>query len=240
VKVQFNTHLTLNKMQVSVVIPCYQHGALLSRAVNSALECGAAEVVIVNDASTDNTDIVGQQYHREDERVLYLRNPFHAGVIYSRNRAIHAATYDLILPLDADDMLLNIGALVEAWQPGTWVYGGWQELEYSAPSSTKVVVNNIAPPPSGMLHGKELGWVSMLFSKGDWLDVGGYNPIFSLGNEIWAFQRALCCAGVKPVRIPDIVFERNTDAPNTDRARAWAHVIKPLIDDLYPYREGVR
>lgn len=209
---------------VSVVIPCYQHGALLPRAVESALACGASEVVIVNDASTDTTDAIGQRYHREESRVLYLRNPFHAGTIYSRNRAIHAANYDLILPLDADDTLLTLEPLVEAYRAETFVYGGWREygVDYQA-----------APP--GMLHSKELGWVSMLFSKADWADVGGYNPTFSIGNEIWAYQRALYMAGVMPVRIPDIVFERNTDAPNTDRARAWAHIIRPLIDSMYPY-----
>lgn len=219
----------MSVFEVSVVIPCFNHGKLLSRAVESALECGAAEVVIVNDASTDNTDVVGQFYHRTDPRILYMRNPFHAGTVYSRNRAIHAANYDLILPLDADDMLLTIEPLVNAWQRSTWVYGGWREynVDYQA-----------APP--GMLHSKELGWVSMLFSKGDWVQVGGYDPELSIGNEIWCFQRALYAAGVTPTRIPDIVFERNTDAPRTDRARAWAHIIKPLIDAKYPYAEGVR
>lgn len=219
----------MSGFDVSVVIPVYNHGALLSNAVESALACGASEVVIVNDASTDNTDTIGQRYHREESRVLYLRNPFHAGTIYSRNRAIHAANYDLILPLDADDTLLTLEPLVEAYRAKTFVYGGWREYGVDYQAS--------AP---GMLHTRELGWVSMLFSKADWETVGGYNPMFSIGNEIWAYQRALYAAGVMPVRIPDIVFERNTDAPNTDRARAWAHIIRPLIDSMYPYAEGVR
>ena len=212
-------------LEVSVVIPAYQHGALLECAVMSALDCGAGEVVIVNDASTDNTNVVGQYLHANEARVLYMKNPFHAGVIYSRNRAIHAATYPLILPLDADDILLSIAPLVDAWQSGTWVYGGWNEygVDYQA-------------PPTGMLGTKELCWITMLFSKVDWQRVGGYDPVFSVGNEVWAFQRALLCAGVQPVRISDIIFERNTDAPNTERARAWAHIIKPLIDAKYPIR----
>lgn len=218
----------MSAFDVSVVIPCYQHGHLLERAVYSALQNGAREVVIVDDASTDRTQYIGSRLGRAAE-ILYMRNPFHAGTIYSRNRAIYAANYDLILPLDADDVLLTLEPLVEAWRPGTFVYGGWREynVEYQA-----------APP--GMLHSKELGWVSNLFAKSDWAAVGGYNPVFSVGNEIWAFQRALYAAGVTPVRIPDIIFERNTDAPNTDRARAWAHIIKPLIDSMYPYVEGVR
>jgi hypothetical protein len=172
---------------------------------------------------------------------MYLRNPFHAGTIYSRNRAVYSATYDLIVPLDADDVMLNIGALVEAYKYGSFVYGGWSEqLGQEIGTHTngwQPDTFDFKPPPPGMLAQKELGWVTMLYHRDDWRRVGGYDPVFSIGNEIWAFQRALYAAGVRPVRIPDIVFERNTDAPNTDRARAWAHIIRPLIDDMYPYQE---
>jgi glycosyltransferase involved in cell wall biosynthesis len=212
-------------MSVSVVIPAYNHGALLERAVMSALECGAAEVVIVDDASTDNTYIVGNQLHRELAEVLYLRNNFRAGAIYSRNRAIDAATYNLILPLDADDVLLTLQSLVDAIQPDTWCYGGWREYGVDYPGRA-----------DGMLHSKELCWVTCLFWKEHWKLAGGYDPEFSIGNEIWAFQRALNCIGVKPIKISDIIFERNTDAPHTERARQWAHLIRPLIDDKYPIR----
>jgi glycosyltransferase involved in cell wall biosynthesis len=212
-------------LECSVVIPSYNHGHLLERAVMSALECGAAEVVIVDDASTDNTEFVGRALHRDYTEVLYMRNNFRAGAIYSRNRAIDAATYDLILPLDADDMLLTILPLIEAIAPDTWVTGGWREYD-----------TDYKCPPVGMLHHKELGWVTMLFWKGDWLRAGGYDPVFSIGNEVFAFQRALLCHGIQPCVISDTIFERNTDAPNTDRARAWAHVIRPLIDDRYPIR----
>lgn len=213
---------------VSVVIPVFNHGLLLERAVMSALECGAAEVVIVDDASTDNTHIVGSQLHRELAEVMYLHNNFRAGAIYSRNRAIDAATYKLILPLDADDMLLTLQPLVDAITVGGWVYGGWREygVDYQGRAD-------------GMLHSKELSWVTMLFWKEHWKLVGGYDPDFSIGNEVWAFQRALYCLGVTPKRISDIIFERNTDAPNTERARQWAHLIRPLIDDKYPIRGAV-
>lgn len=209
---------------VTVVIPCYNHAHLLERAVHSALDCGAGEVIIVNDASTDNSAIVGKFLHRTNDRVVYLENPFRSGAIYSRNIAIHTAQSDLILPLDADDKLLDLQSLVDAIDFGQWVYGGWREYE-----------TDYRPPPPGMLPSKELGWVTMLFFKGDWLTVGGYDPDFSIGNEIWAFQRALLCASVQPVRVETPVFERTTDAPRTDRARAWAHLIAPLVNEKYPY-----
>jgi len=218
----------MSAFNVSVVIPSYQHGHLLERAVYSALRAGAGEVVIVDDCSTDHTERIGRALAKAPE-ILYLRNPFHAGTIYSRNRAVYAATYDLIVPLDADDQLISIGAMVNLCQPGTWCYGGWIE-------DGEV----IAPPPAGVLSRKELGWITMCFYRADFNMVGGYDPVFSIGNEIWQLQRALYAAGVMPVRIPDVVCERNTDAPQTARARAWAHVIKPLIEDMYPYAEGVR
>jgi len=218
----------MSAFNVSVVIPSYQHGHLLERAVYSAIRAGAGEVVIVDDCSTDATERIGRALAKAPE-ILYLRNPFHAGTIYSRNRAVYAATYDLIVPLDADDQLIALHPLVDAWQPGHWVYGGWMEN-----------YETIEPPPVGMLARKELGWVTMLFYRSDFNMVGGYNPIFAIGNEIWQLQRALYAAGVMPVRVDDVVFERNTDAPRTERARAWAHVIKPLIEDMYPMPEGVR
>lgn len=190
----------------------------------SALDCGASEVVIVDDASTDNTPIVGSTLHRELAEVMYLRNNFRAGAIYSRNRAIDAATYPLILPLDADDMLLTLQPLVDAITIGGWVTGGWREYG----------VDFKCPPP-GILHHKEIGWVTCLFHKSDWEKVGGYDPDFSIGNEIFALQRAFYCAGINPIVISDVIFERNTDAPNTERARQWSHLIKPLIDHKYPY-----
>lgn len=214
-------------MSVSVVIPVYNHGTLLERAVMSALDCGATEVVIINDASTDNTHEVGKRLCEKYPVVQYGENDFHAGAIYSRNRAIFHASYPLILPLDADDQLLTLAPLVDAITPDTWVYGGWREYgcEYQG-------------KPEGIIGTKELCWVTCLFWKCDWKRVGGYDPEFSIGNESWAFQRALHCAGVQPKRIPDIIFERNTDAPNTERARQWAHLIRPLIDDKYPIRSA--
>lgn len=211
----------MDKYPVSVVIPAFNAEKTLERAVKSALDAGAREVVVVDDGSTDRTPEIREAFVYTS--VTWITNPFRCGTIYSRNRAIHEAGFNLIVPLDADDQMIDLGALVEAYEPGRWVYGGWREDDHE-----------IEPPPPGALHRKELGWVTMLFHKDDWRRVGGYDPDFSIGNEIWAFQCALTCAGVMPKRIPNVVFERNTDASRTQRARAWTHVIKALVKDKYP------
>lgn len=218
---------------VAVVIPAYNAGRTLARAVQSALDAGATEVVIVNDASTDNTHVIGQEFYRSNTQVVYLQNHFRSGVVYSRNRAIYTTQCELILPLDADDKLLNMQPLLAAWEWGSWVYGGWCEWNDHT-------LKAYEPPPAGVLHRKELGWVSMLFHKGDWLKAGMYDPVFSVGNEIWAFQTALVCAGVMPKRVPDVIFERATGGTATTRARAWRHVITALVRDKYPTLPHIR
>jgi len=70
----------MSAFNVSVVIPSYQHGHLLERAVYSAIRAGAGEVVIVDDCSTDATERIGRALAKAPE-ILYLRNPFHAGTI---------------------------------------------------------------------------------------------------------------------------------------------------------------
>ena len=52
------------KSIVSIIIPCYNHGKYLSRALDSVIaqDCDDWEAIIVNDGSTDNTDQVVKNY----------------------------------------------------------------------------------------------------------------------------------------------------------------------------------
>ncbi|HEX8910946.1 MAG TPA: glycosyltransferase [Humisphaera sp.] len=88
---------------VSVIIPAYNAAPYVGRAIESALgqSLGDLEVVVVDDASTDETcDVVRGV---TDPRVRLLRNERNAGAAASRNRATDAATGRWLALLDADD-----------------------------------------------------------------------------------------------------------------------------------------
>ncbi len=91
----------MNTLTVSVVIPTYNRADLLPRAIDSALANirEGDEIIVADDASTDNTAEVVRRY---GDRIRYLQCA-HGGGGAARNRGIEAATKDLVAFLDSDD-----------------------------------------------------------------------------------------------------------------------------------------
>jgi glycosyltransferase involved in cell wall biosynthesis len=90
--------------RVSIVIPAYNAGRWVARAIESALaqDWPDVEIIVVNDGSTDNTEEVCLAY---GDRIRYFRQE-NRGVSAARNRGIEASTGSLIGFLDADDELM--------------------------------------------------------------------------------------------------------------------------------------
>jgi glycosyltransferase involved in cell wall biosynthesis len=101
-----------NLQRVDVVVPCYNYAHYLTECVESVL--GQADVdvrvLILDDASPDNTPDVGSALASRDQRVTYRRHESNRGHIATYNEGIEWATGDLFLLLSADDYLLP-GAL---------------------------------------------------------------------------------------------------------------------------------
>lgn len=93
---------------VSVVIPAYNAAPFIERAIRSALDQSheVAEVIVVDDASTDSTTQIIGRLAEEDERVKLLCLPVNGGPSRARNAGFAAATGDWIAVLDADDAYL--------------------------------------------------------------------------------------------------------------------------------------
>ncbi len=90
---------------ISVVIPAYNAGGYLARAIDSVLAQSrpAEEIVVVDDGSSDNTAQVAQGY---GEKIRFIRQE-NAGASVARNTGIEAATSEWIAFLDADDEWLG-------------------------------------------------------------------------------------------------------------------------------------
>jgi glycosyltransferase involved in cell wall biosynthesis len=85
-----------------VVIPCYNSGRFLREAIESVLgqTWRAAELVVVNDGSTDDTAAVARSY--EQVRYIEQRNQ---GAPAARNTGMRSTTGEFLVFLDADDRL---------------------------------------------------------------------------------------------------------------------------------------
>ncbi|GGK38275.1 glycosyltransferase family 2 protein [Salinarimonas ramus] len=126
----------LDEPLVSVVIPAFRRVDTLPRAVESVLaqtRC-RLEILVVDDASPDDTAEVARRLAARDPRVRLLRQETNGGVAAARNRGIAEARGDLIAFLDADDEWLpeklarQIAALKQGGPRVGLVYTGVETL----------------------------------------------------------------------------------------------------------------
>ena len=240
-------------IDVSVVIPAYNEDLeVLNRAERSAYKANADQLITVFDGPQMEPDrlVVLDEDGEVESGVEHERLPInwyetltttviasmHAGICHARNLGIRMAWNDLIVPLDADDELLPDGLqkLVDAWEPGTLVYGNWLEALPTGPDGNSFEELKIAPPPA-MLSRKHVAHATWLFHKDDWRRVGGFDPDFNIGGEDWAFMVALVAAGVKAVRINAPIFKRTVrSGSRTDQARGRIDFIRQLLREKYP------
>jgi glycosyltransferase involved in cell wall biosynthesis len=115
---------------VDIAIPCYQYGHFLRECVSSVLSQGMQEirVLIIDNASTDNSVEVAQQLAAEDRRVEVVARRRNLGPHASFNEGIDWASSTYFMVLCADDLLAP-GGLARAvsimeWHPGVAIAYG--------------------------------------------------------------------------------------------------------------------
>lgn len=106
---------------VSVYLPTRNRAALLPRCIESILEQthSKLELLIVDDASSDETPEVLNRYASKDPRVRIFRQPQALGAPAARNVAIRGAVGRYMTGIDDDDVMLptRIETLFAAFEP---------------------------------------------------------------------------------------------------------------------------
>jgi len=92
---------------IDVVVPCYQYGRFLRDCVSSILDQGIDDlrVLIIDNASTDDSVSVARQLAVEDPRIEVLARDRNLGHIASLNEGIDWAKADYFAIVHADDLL---------------------------------------------------------------------------------------------------------------------------------------
>lgn len=115
---------------ISVIIPIYNAAVFLNNCLNSLLIQKEKdwEAILVNDGSTDNSDVICKEYVLSDKRFHYFSQT-NSGVSSARNLGIQHAKGEWICFLDADDLLPDdsLTLLLNAMQSGIdLVIGGYE------------------------------------------------------------------------------------------------------------------
>ena len=98
---------------VSVLIPTYNYAGYLPEAINSVLaqDFEDFEVIIADDASTDDTVEVCRMYEAKDSRIRFIRHEKNLGMVENWNWCLQQARGKYIKYLLADDKFAKPYAL---------------------------------------------------------------------------------------------------------------------------------
>jgi glycosyltransferase involved in cell wall biosynthesis len=97
-------------VNVSVVIPAFNAAPTISAAIRSAQQSEVAELIVVDDGSSDDTAQIVRELSFTDPRIRLLSRQSSGGPAQARNDGLAAAASELVLFLDSDDEL-NAGAV---------------------------------------------------------------------------------------------------------------------------------
>lgn len=216
--------------KVSVVISCFNYGRYLTDAVNSLIggdtslghmpgqTFQAFEVIIVNDASTDDTAEIAQGLADDWKGIRYIELPPsnhpdglpNNGTPAANNAGIEAAYGKYISILCADDMMeprrLERMLALQEQNPHSMIY---DDMMYFG-NGRRTKGRRMEDYDFELLLKQNHVHAGILFPRQAWEEVGGYPEAMRYGREDWAFNVALGIHGYCGVRLeePGYLYRR--------------------------------
>ncbi|MBI3875295.1 MAG: glycosyltransferase family 2 protein [Verrucomicrobia bacterium] len=98
----------MNLPSLSVVVPNYNHAKFLPTALEAIFSQSVAplEVIVIDDASTDNSVEVIEEFARKHPTLRLVRHPTNKGVIEGMNEGLAMVRGECLLFAAADDQIL--------------------------------------------------------------------------------------------------------------------------------------
>lgn len=191
---------------VSVITPFYNAGKYFEQTFNSVMNQTFPwfEWIIVNDGSTEQGDVdLLHALAATDSRVTVITQA-NGGLSCARNTGIAHTHTDLVVPLDADDLIAPTYLECMYWglyyhQDAAWCYTssyGFHDQEYiwKYPFSSEKLKTYNFLNYSAMIRKKDIG------------DVGGYKVEKWSYYEDWRFWLEMLSLGKKPVHVDSCLF----------------------------------
>lgn len=181
--------------KISVIIPTYNRSKQIKKSIESVLRQSYAdfEVLIVDDASTDDTQAVVEAI--PDKRIRYIKLETNQGAAGARNEGVRQAQGSIIAFQDSDDVWRpeKLERQLAYWQAHpeyAMIYCSYRKYMQYQESFDVPNVNWV-----GELEGSLFSWIAqrnsvgaptMLVKKDCFLEVGGFATDFS-ALEDWDF-----------------------------------------------------
>ncbi|HKK39357.1 MAG TPA: glycosyltransferase family A protein, partial [Cryomorphaceae bacterium] len=226
-------------MKVSVIIPLYNQGRLVKRAIESALaQPETKEVIVIDDGSSDGGGQLVQNTFCEDSRVkcfLHDDKQKH-GAGAARNVGISKASQPFLAFLDADDYMLPDRFLLtktifESHPDADGVYEALGREE----SDELTMLNTQVPPEKVFEEMEPFGKNGHFSVCGLTLkahaarDTGGFSAKLEIGEDTEWLARLVLTHRLYGGRIDRAVAIRTIDGRNTTSTSSRTHTDKVLM-----------
>ena len=95
-------------MPLSVILPNFNHGSLIARALHALANQtpAAREIIVIDDGSTDDSVSVIEALQRRYPSIRLIRNATNQGIVASVKTALEVATGEYLLFASSDDFVL--------------------------------------------------------------------------------------------------------------------------------------
>lgn len=219
-------------MKISIIIPAFDQVEFLPEAIESALsQTVPCEVIVVNDGSKDGTKEIAEKYP------IKVISQVNKGLASARNTGIMNATGEYILPLDADDILLErcVEKILEKFV--------LTKADVVAPSmkcfgmGAENVILMDAPKLEDFRVGNRIGYCAAI-RKSTLLEVGGYSPRMEQGWEDYHLWINLLTLGKRIETLPEILWLYRTKEKSMWKEsvkhskKLWGQIIKDFPEFL--------
>lgn len=204
-------------MNISFVIPAYNAEKTLEEAVSSIFDSNfneGDEIIIIDDASTDNTHEVVNSLQKRYPNIQSQRNKENKGCPASRNIGISSASNPLIFNLDSDNVLTSgsVSKLKETIENEGADIAAFAEYLYFKTDINSIThrwicktgVFTLADLFAGMINPAPGG--NFLYRKEMWERIGGYWEYGKGLHEAWGFSLKMLLSGAKFVVVPDSFY----------------------------------
>lgn len=217
----------MQDITLSIIIPCYQQAEYLPDAIESALaQTVPCEVIVINDGSTDHTLDIAKGYP------VKVIDQINKGLASARNTGIMNATGTYILPLDADDILLENCAekMLEVIRE--------TDADIVAPSFKCFGMSNMEVTLNPHVMAEDFKTANMIgyFSairKTALLEVGGYSPRMTWGYEDWALTIDLLKRGktLTTISEPLVLYRTKEQSMITEAIKHHDELMAQIVKD---------
>ena len=95
----------MEKIKVSVIIPCYNQEELVIKCIDSVPKRDDIEIIAINDGSTDDTYKSLLKCKEKYDKLQIISYKTNKGVSFARNQGLDVAKGEYVLMIDNDDYI---------------------------------------------------------------------------------------------------------------------------------------